>query len=29
MEKVGIIEIQGDKRDLLRKELERLGIKCI
>jgi translation initiation factor 1 len=24
----GAIEIQGDKRDLLRKELTRLGIKC-
>jgi translation initiation factor 1 len=27
-ENVGTIEIQGDKRDQLRKELERLGIKC-
>jgi translation initiation factor 1 len=27
-ENVGTIEIQGDKRELLRKELERLGIKC-
>jgi translation initiation factor 1 len=28
MENTGIIEIQGDKRDLIRKELQRLGIKC-
>lgn len=27
-ENIGIIEIQGDKREQLRKELERLGIKC-
>jgi translation initiation factor 1 len=24
----GIIEIQGDKREQIKKELERLGIKC-
>ena len=27
-ENTGIIEIQGDKRDQLRKELEKIGIKC-